>query len=952
MFSEGKKEGASTKFGKLHIPFGLWINSPKKQLVKAARRWPSVGSVKSTSSDTASRTSEPPESRPSAPLSAPSRSHRVSQFFGRWSSEKRLVSGGEEEQGGGEDGQDGEGGELSTRPGAPGLLKVYGEGLMAGANYKGVLASRGSSARSLVREALLRYGLPSADPSDYVLCEAVGQGPGGDTAGGWREACRRPVGAHERPLLIQELWRPQRGYVRRFEIRRRDELEREEREEEERRKREEDGGNEGSVVQFRQPRLTRYRAMSGQAPAPGDRGSLRRSISEANLSERRRVRRKNVKSMMVLEREGQAAGQEEEEMGPGAAETLNEAAAPLSTEEHVQSLLRPPSRTPYFILLQGYTEKQDFLIYPMPGKTHTFGRAPPSPSSSSLSPPPPAADTPLTSPDLLPLHCRVRLSPEPGHPSSSQPRARVRPYHGALVTLNGLPLSSEAPLQPGDLLGLGQHILLMYKDPRRPGIPSLPAWLPDPSRSMPGLPSPAFSCHLCGRSLRDDAEALATYLGSREPVLRYQSDDPEEEKLLLEEIVSRAVFLSEEKQEAEAGEPKEELEASFPELNGSYSLAPAYLFALCIQHTTDTLGPRGMPGLLLRIAGLIKKVTWEKIKELGERQPESQPQDTQEDSEKGAEAMTPDLRPLMFWMANAVELLNFAQRKAAEVEGEEDFWDDPSDSQDLESCEEAMLLLDEVIMYTFQQCVYYITKGLYSVLPALLDTNPFAGAAEGAPHAPAGVTRVLSLFGHTLALARRSLLHTELRDQMFGYLFFFCNASLLNTLMERGETGPFYQWTRAVQIRTNLDLVLDWLQAAGLGETAGRYFQKLSATVNLLCVPKTSLLQMSWDSLRQDHSALSSAQLHHLLNNYQLGPSRTKPPAWEPPSAAVEELEKGDIFESFTDHPPLILPSSGFRLSLSEPLPSDDLHGQLQHLRTFLWKRAKEALPANQRPPF
>ncbi|XP_059816587.1 ras-interacting protein 1-like [Hypanus sabinus] len=149
--------------------------------------------------------------------------------------------------------------------------------------------------------------------------------------------------------------------------------------------------------------------------------------------------------------------------------------------------------------------------------------------------------------------------------------------------------------------------------------------------------------------------------------------------------------------------------------------------------------------------------------------------------------MTPDLRPLMFWMANAVELLNFAQRKAAEVERDDDFWDDPSDSQDLESCEEAMLLLDEVIMYTFQQCVYYVTKGLYSVLPALLDTNPFAGAAEGAPHAPAGVARVLSLFSRTLALARRSLLHAELRDQMFGYLFFFCNTSLLNTLMERGE---------------------------------------------------------------------------------------------------------------------------------------------------------------------
>ncbi|KAG8567535.1 hypothetical protein GDO81_013664 [Engystomops pustulosus] len=45
MFHEEKKEG-SPRFGKLHFPVGLWINSPKKHFAKLGRRWPSVGSIK------------------------------------------------------------------------------------------------------------------------------------------------------------------------------------------------------------------------------------------------------------------------------------------------------------------------------------------------------------------------------------------------------------------------------------------------------------------------------------------------------------------------------------------------------------------------------------------------------------------------------------------------------------------------------------------------------------------------------------------------------------------------------------------------------------------------------------------------------------------------------------------------------------------------------------------
>lgn len=54
----------------------------------------------------------------------------------------------------------------------------------------------------------------------------------------------------------------------------------------------------------------------------------------------------------------------------------------------------------------------------------------------------------------------------------------------------------------------------------------------------------------------------------------------------------------------------------------------------------------------------------------------------------------------------------------------------------------------------------------------------------------------------------------------------------------------FYQWSRGVQIRANLDLMMDWFQSMGLGELATDFFQKLSAAVNLLATPKETLLQV------------------------------------------------------------------------------------------------------------
>lgn len=113
--------------------------------------------------------------------------------------------------------------ELSTQSSAPGVLKIFGDEISAGANYKSVLATPRSSAQELIKEALDRYSLNKASACSYVLCDVIGRFEGPERR--WRTECLRALGNNEKPLLLQDLWKPKEGYARRFELRRRAEVE-------------------------------------------------------------------------------------------------------------------------------------------------------------------------------------------------------------------------------------------------------------------------------------------------------------------------------------------------------------------------------------------------------------------------------------------------------------------------------------------------------------------------------------------------------------------------------------------------------------------------------------------------------------------------------------------------------------------------------------------------------
>uniref|UniRef100_A0A8B9QCY9 Ras-associating and dilute domain-containing protein n=1 Tax=Apteryx owenii TaxID=8824 RepID=A0A8B9QCY9_APTOW len=340
-------------------------------------------------------------------------------------------------------------------------------------------------------------------------------------------------------------------------------------------------------------------------------------------------------------------------------------------------------------------------------------------------------------------------------------------------------------------------------------------------------------------------------------------------------------------------------------------LTPAFLLCLCIQHSAAAFEPGDFGQLLLKAAKMIQRTVREKTKELAEKQ--SQHQDPASLSRLTITDLLPDLQHILFWMSNAIEILYFVQQKSPTyIQSMEEELDVKGSKESLFSStitasEEAMTVLEEVIMYTFQQCVYYISKCLYASLPALLECNPFQNEGREtwrtSPALPEELRRVVLIYQDVLDLLRQYEVHPEITSQMFAYLFFFSNTLLFNQLLDKGSSLGCFHWSKGVKLRACVRLLLEWLRGAGFEQPAQQFFAKLASVADLLAVPGSQLLQVS---------AQAAASLAPLL------------PADE-------------VLESFDNHPPIILPSSGFRVDLEVETLDDDIYRHLLYVRHFLW---------------
>uniref|UniRef100_A0AAR2J263 Ras-associating and dilute domain-containing protein n=1 Tax=Pygocentrus nattereri TaxID=42514 RepID=A0AAR2J263_PYGNA len=762
--------------------------------------------------------------------------------------------------------------ELSTQTSAPGVLKIFGDEISAGANYKSVLATPRSSAQELIKEALERYSLNKASASNYVLCDVIGRFEGADRR--WRTECLRALGNNEKPLLLQDLWKPKEGFARRFELRRRAEVE-------ELAAKEKDTVTADINAQAR--KLQRNRAKGTMTLQHGS--SFCRSLSETSLN------------LVGL---------------PGEEPKLK------------HSLYH----SPHLLLLQGYN-RQDCLVYLLNREQHTVGQ-----ETASARP-----NICLSSPDILPLHCRIRRAPpRRSSSSSSDPRLLLEPVAHGNVLVNFTRIERPTPLRHGDLLSFGAHYIFLYKDPL--------SAKPLPAQTLTRLQGEA--CRLCGNVLREP-------IGSSRRNSKAPLRNTQKRKLALEferahedALVNRVITL---------------IEPS----GDDHKLTPAYLLCLCIKHSANTFPPGSFGKLLLKIAKKIQTIAWEKTKELAQKQ--AQHQDPASLSLLSISDLVPDLQFIFFWMSNAIEILYFIQQKSPSYMQSIEMMDNKAGSKEsllsatISANEEAMTVLEEVIMYTFQQCVYYITKSLYVVLPALLDCNPFGGDSSSEPCRraagvcvctvcvmPEAVRRVVSVFQTTADLLQQYQVHAEIQSQMFAYLFFFTNASLFNLLIDKGPGRGWFQRSRVLQIQACVRMLLDWAKGAGRAQLAQKFYAKLCSTVTILATPVQQLSQTSWKVLCAEHPTLKPVQLHRILTQYQLIAEVGHLPMWQPSSEDEAYIYRTvDLLESFENHPPIVLPSAGFKVDLESDSVEDSIYRQLLYIRHFLWGLRSKTHPANGR---
>ncbi|XP_034426887.1 ras-associating and dilute domain-containing protein isoform X1 [Hippoglossus hippoglossus] len=872
--------------------------------------------------------------------------------------------------------------ELSNQITAPGILKIFGNELCEGAHYKSVLATTHSSAKELVKEALERYGLSKEEAEAYVLCDTIGSIGGNQ----WKTEGFRVVGDHEKPLLLQSLWKPREGLARRFEIQRRSLVE-------EKTSKDKDTITAGINAQARKLQKSRSRVTSTLIDRTMGRShTLWRSKSEMDLLDsdpkmkqdtdhdkcvKDRSESLNQALLQCYERPKTSTEQNHTHslaVPPEGSQATTETLCPSrprgeregeesereetesSDDNTTQYSIHPPHDCPYLLLLQGCSPAQDFVIYLLAGTNILIGRQSDQEDGSKH-------DVLLFATDILSRHCYL-CRHSVGGPTV------LCPGQDAVVTWNGEVLKEEVQLSPGDVIGLGQCYLFLFKDPsaslhkevngaaQEPSLSAVP-WMLTHNTST-NHTTEMNLCNICTATCTDPHSISSKQARSRGPpflkspeghslTLNYETED---EDCIVMEIVAMGGAGVEDRP----------------------PLTTAFLLCMCIQYSTTCLHNSDLRRLLLLIASGVQSAMWEHTKDLAADQPEVLNGDgsTSEDLHPlRLFDVISGLRPLVVWMSNSLELLQFVQyqlplilewrarKDQGREEGEERAGDKTHEGEisallELHlSCvrsasEETMAVLEEVIMLAFQQCVYYITKVLYPILPGLLDCNPFRRSpvrqvtSEGARvlgssglQVPGEIQQVVEVLNETWMLLSDCQLHPEISSQLIGYLFYFINASLVNSLMERGSEPGFYQWSRGVQMRANLDLLLDWAHAVGQGELALDHTNTLSSAINLLATPRKNLLQTSWISLRSHYPTLSPAQLSHLLSLYSQGSScRHK---WIPSvqdEAAV--LKTSDILESFDTQHPLVLPGGGYQFQLRRAVTDLDLSEQLDKLKGFI----------------
>ena len=341
--------------------------------------------------------------------------------------------------------------ELSTEECAPGVLKVFGNSVTPGAEYKSVLATQSSTSQELIKEALERYGISRRHAGNFVLCDVIGH-LGGNTEevevnhgenkrrlhenkGGedpvWTEQCVRVVGDYERPLTLQLYWKPMEGYSRRFEIRKRYEIQTRE-----------------DTITSRINANARRMLLAKIKPTALPTDNLYYQIKKDSEDDEAG----DTKATLDTQNGGV-----EIDLLSNVTHRINNRGVNANESSHTHTLRESmnsiPDDSPYLLTIKHFNG-DDLLLHKFQDNEITIGNN----HSSSIT---------LFAPDVAARHCvlytRKQRNSRNGNPERNM--FCIRAVERALVCVNSKQIFEETALVSYDLISIGEHYTFVFKNP-------------------------------------------------------------------------------------------------------------------------------------------------------------------------------------------------------------------------------------------------------------------------------------------------------------------------------------------------------------------------------------------------------------------------------------------------------------------------------------------------------
>uniref|UniRef100_F6Q5A8 Ras-associating and dilute domain-containing protein n=1 Tax=Ciona intestinalis TaxID=7719 RepID=F6Q5A8_CIOIN len=758
--------------------------------------------------------------------------------------------------------------ELSSDANLPGIMKIFGDAISPGANYKSVMATRESSALELVKTAVKRYGLQRQHAKKYILCEVIGrlttENIPQSRYNGLKEDYIRPLNDHERPLKLQSYWKPLDGHCRRFEIRLKSELQV---------LNAASKDNETRDINSQAKRLVMQKSNYRGRLKEND-GTCCIYTTIHDLIKLLALKSRKPKRLKTLPCPTEAKL---------AHETKSAETCSFSNE------ITPPPPVPYLLTVLGDTPEANGFQRFLERDEILVGSE--------------VSDFKLKAPGVLRHHCVIRrhletLFDETKNFKATQKwRVVVSPLKSrAEVTVNGVRVLSNHTLTHGDILCIGKSIIYKYEDPTS-----------SINIDCCVVPSP---------SAKNRKEILiSSDVTEKQSSVRNYADITLSSPFCPEIPAIMETQLSyERKYEDEILDQLFDIFSNFCLDNMEEPLAPANFLCHMITHACLNFDLADKNESLFKVASHMQTFVLNATRKVSV-------QDIQ--SNDPSEHLLKSLRLVVFWMSNTLEIFEFLQKDliphvldcVEEAKKNSKILDE---AKKFEINEEILGLLEEVVMYAFQQLVYYLTKTLYGSLPAILDCNPFSDV-ESTP----SVNHVIKVYNYAWEMTQTYLVNQQIADQLFAYLFFFTNVSLFNTLMENDASTKYFKWEMGVRIRGNLEKLENWAIEFEYSYQVSAFLVKISTLANLLATPRTQMAKYTWSTFRKNFHGLNSAQLCHVLECYQMTGQQQKPTSWFP-DQEVEMNTSGEdaVMESYESHPPLTLPVSGSRINLGE-LPNN-----------------------------